>query len=59
MFLGEILAGAIIYFYEKKIMKTKKEEKQEQYFMSIKLIKYDNDENDFLRPLDNKIKIVF
>jgi hypothetical protein len=59
MLLGEILGGAIMYCYERKIMKTKKEEKQEQYFMSIKLIKYDNDENDFLIPLDNKIKIIF
>ena len=52
MFLGEILAGGIIYCYEKKIMKTKNEEKQEKYFMSIKLIKYDKDENDFFIPLD-------
>ena len=59
MFLGEILAGGIIYCYEKKIMKTKNEEKQEKYFMSIKLIKYDKDENDFFIPLDNKIKIIF
>ena len=40
-------------------MKTKNEEKQEKYFMSIKLIKYDKDENDFFIPLDNKIKIIF
>jgi hypothetical protein len=59
MLLGEILGGAIMYCYERKIMKTKKEEKQEQYFMSIKLLKYDKDENDFFIPLDNKIKIIF
>ena len=59
MFLGEILGGAIIYCYERKIMKTKNEEKQEQYFMSIKLIKYDKDENDFFIPLDNNNKIIF
>ena len=59
MFLGEILGGTIIYCYERKIMKTKKEEKQEQYFMSIKLLKYDKDENDFFIPLDNNNKIIF
>ena len=59
MFLGEILAGAIIYFYEKKIMKTKKEEKQDKYFMAIKLIEYEKEEDDYFVPKDSKIKIIF
>ena len=59
MFLGELLGGAIMYCYERKIMKKKTEEKQEKYFMSIKLIEYDKNEGDFFIPLDGKIKIIF
>ena len=61
MFLSEIFAGAILYCYEKKKMKTKKEEKKgEEYLMSIKLIVSEKEEEgDYFVPLDNKIKIVF
>ena len=60
MFLGEIFAGAIMYFYERKKMKTINEEKKEAYFMSIKLISNEKEEEgDYFVPLDNKIKIVF
>ena len=59
MFLGELLGGAIMYCYERKIMKKKTEEKQEKYFMSIKLIEYDKEVGDFFVPLDGKIKIIF
>ena len=60
MFLGEIFAGAILYCYEKKKMKTKKAEKKEEYLMSIKLIVGEKEEEgDYFVPLDNKIKIVF
>ena len=40
-------------------MKTKKEEKQDKYFMSIKLIEYEKEENDYFVPKDSKIKIIF
>ena len=44
---------------EKKI-ETIKEEKKEWYFMSIKLITSEKEEEgDYLVPLDNKIKIIF
>ena len=56
MFLGEILAGVIMYFWQRKYNKKKKEENQDQYFLSIKLIKTENDE---LEPKDSKIKIFF
>ena len=60
MFIGEILAGIIIYLYERRIMKAKKEEKKEAYFMSIKLITSEKEEEgDYFVPLDNKIKIIF
>ena len=59
MFLGELLAGIIIYFYEKRIMKTKNEKKEDKYFMSIKLIKNEEEEDDYFVPIDNKIKILF
>ena len=56
MFLGEILAGVIMYFWQRKYNKKKKEENQDQYFLSIKLIKTENDE---LEPKDSKTKIFF
>ena len=60
MFLGQILGGVIFYLYEKRIMSSKKEEKEEKYFMAIKLIENEKDqENDYFVPLDNKIKIIF
>ena len=51
IFLGEILAGAIIYLSLKKYNKKKKT----QYFMSIKLRKSSNE----LQASDSKIKIFF
>ena len=51
IFLGEILAGAIIYLSLKKYNKKKKT----QYFMSIKLRKSNNE----LQASDSKIKIFF
>ena len=60
MFLGEIFAGAIMLCCERKKMKTINEEKKETYFMSIKLISNEKEEEgDYFVPLDNKIKIVF
>ena len=60
MFIGEILVGIIIYLYERRIMKTKKEEKKEAYLMSIKLIENQKEEEgDYFVPLDDKIKIIF
>ena len=58
MFLGEFFAGGIIYLYEKKVMMKKKETK-DQYFMSIKLIKFEEDATDYFIPADKKIKIIF
>ena len=53
MFLGEIFAGAIMYLYERRIMKAKNEEKKESYFMSIKLISNEKEEEgDYFVPLD-------
>ena len=56
MCLGELLAGTIMYFSQKKYFQKKKdEENKEQYFMSIKLITTEDEE--FVPP-DSKIKIV-
>ena len=57
MFIGEFFAGGIIYLYLKKIM-PKKSEKKDQYFMAIKLINNEEDDNDYFAPIDNKIKII-
>ena len=51
IFLGEILAGAIIYLALQKYNKKKKT----QYFMSIKLLNRGGE----LKPSDSKIKIFF
>ena len=56
MFFGELLAGIIMYFSQRKYKKTKKEENKEQYFLSIKLIRTDSGE---LVPKDSKKKIFF
>ena len=56
MFFGELLAGIIMYFSQRKYNKTKKEENKEQYFLSIKLIRTDSGE---LVPKDSKKKIFF
>ena len=52
IFFGEILAGAIMYFSQKKYNKQKKD----QYFMSIKLISLEDKQ---LVSKDNKIIILF
>ena len=57
MFLGEFFGGAIIYLYQKKVM-MKKKEKKDQYFMSIKLLKNEEEDTDYFVPADNKIKII-
>ena len=63
MFFGEFFVGIIIYIYEKKVMKSQrgeKGEKQEKYFMAIKLIENENEqEDDYFTPLDSKIKKIF
>ncbi len=65
MFFGEIFAGGIFYLYEKRVMKSIKKEKEEKgedsekYFMSIKLIENEKEEDDYFTPLDSKIKIIF
>ena len=57
MCLGGLLAGIIMYFSQKKYnQKKKNEENEEKYFMSIKLIRTEEEE---LAPPDSKIKIVF
>jgi hypothetical protein len=56
MFFGELLAGIIMYFSQRKYNKKKKEENKEQYFLSIKLIRTDSGE---LVPKDSKKKIFF
>ena len=49
-----------MYCYERKKIKTIKEKKKEEYFMSIKLITSEKEEEgDYFVPLDNKIKIIF
>ena len=58
MFLGEFIAGAIIHLYLRKV-ETKKQEKKEQFFMSIKLIRNEEDDTYYYGPKDNKIKIIF
>ena len=57
MFLGEIFLGGLFHLYLKKIM-PKKSDNKEQYFMSIKLIKNEEDDNDYFAPLDSKVKII-
>ena len=59
MFIGELLAGAIMYFSQKKYNQKKREENKEEYFMSIKLIKSEEDVDDYFVPLDSKAKILF
>ena len=65
MFFGEFFAGVIVYLYEKRVMKSMKKEKEERgenaekYFMSIKLIENEKEEDDYFTPLDSKIKIIF
>ena len=56
IFIGELLAGIIMYFSQREYNKKKKEENKDQYFMSIKLVRIDSDE---LVPKDNKIKVFF
>ena len=58
MFLGELFAGAIFYLYQKKYNKQNKKEIKEQYFMSIKLLTNEEDDEDFFSPLDSRIKII-
>ena len=58
MFLGELIAGGIFHLYLRKV-ETKKSEQKGQFFMSIKLIKNEEDDNDYFIPVDNKIKIIF
>jgi hypothetical protein len=59
MFLGELIAGIIFYFYQKRFNKKNKIEKKEQYFMSIKLLtKEDDEDEDFFVPFDGRIKIL-
>ena len=58
MFLGECSGGAIFYFYHKKFIK-KKDEGKESYFMSIKLLRNTEDDDDYFIPLDSNIKILF
>ena len=57
MFLGELFGGTIFYFYQKATMKEKKKEEKVQYFMSIKLVKKEEDNN--FEPIDDNIKILF
>jgi len=66
MFFGEFFAGGVVYLYEKRVMKSMKKEKEERgenaekYFMSIKLIENEKEqEDDYFTPLDSKIKIIF
>ena len=66
MFFGEFFVGGIAYLYEKRVMKSMKKEKEERgenaekYFMSIKLIENEKEqEDDYFTPLDSKIKIIF
>ena len=66
MFFGEIFAGGIFYLYEKRVMKSIKKEKEEKgedsekYFMSIKLIENEKEQEDeYFTPLDSKKKIIF
>ena len=58
IFLGEIAGGLIIYLYQRKDKKKKRKQKEEN-FMSIELIKNENDFNDYFVPIDSNIKIVF
>ena len=58
MFLGEFIAGLIIHLYLRKI-ETKRQEKKEQFFMSIKLIRSEENDIDYFVPIDNKKKILF
>ena len=57
-FLGELTGGLLIYFYLKKFENKKGKEKK-KYFMSIELIKNEEDYNDYFVPIDNNIKILF
>ena len=59
MFLGELFGGTITYFYQKKYNTVKKEEKNDQYSITIKLIKSEVTDDDYFSPLDSKIKIIF
>ena len=59
MFLGELFGGTITYFYQKKYNTVKKEEKKDQYSITIKLIKTEVTDDDYFSPLDSKIKIIF
>ena len=59
MFLGELFGGTITYFYQKKYNTVKKEEKKDQYSITIKLIKSEVTDDDYFSPLDSKIKIIF
>ena len=58
MFFGEFLAGGIIYLYLEKIV-MKRRETKEQFFMSIKLIRNEENDTDYFVPLDKKTKILF
>ena len=49
MFFGELIAGIIFYFYQKRLKKKNKIEKKEQYFMSIKLL---TKEDEYYTPKD-------
>jgi len=57
MFLGEFFLAGLFHLYLKKIM-PKKSDNKEQYFMAIKLIKNEEDDNDYFAPLDSKVKII-
>ena len=59
MFLGELLAGVIMYFSQRKYNEKKKEENKDKYFMSIKLITSEEDVDDHFVPMDGKAKILF
>ena len=58
MFLGEFIAGALFHLYLRKI-ENKKSEQKEQFFMSIKLIRNEENDTDYFVPIDSKVKIIF
>jgi len=60
MFTGELLGGGIIHLYLKKNYQNKKDkEKKPQHFMSIELLRYEEeDEDQKFIPLDNRRKII-
>ena len=61
MFLGELLAGITLFFYQKKHLKKNKVEKKEYFasFASIELIQKDEEDEDIdFVPLDSNCKIM-